>query len=270
MQDVVRTLAHDSLQGRSVGTEFEKKSLSIISEKFYALTHKRLRKNTFGFVLDTKKIQSVNGYCFLNNRKKETIILSAHYDHIGLGGELSMSRKNNQVHNGADDNASGVALLLALSESLSKQKSNKYNFLVVFYSAHEVGLFGSKYFSEFVFKNSNKFKPIVCAINFDMVGRLDPQLKKLKCMRTANAEKLFDTLNSAPFGFELNFIDSEKLLFLDTKYYVENEIPAINFTTGLHLDYHAVTDDYLHINFDGMFQIHQFLLSILKCPSRQE
>lgn len=262
-KNVVSTLAHDSMQGRGVGTEFEQKALVYISETFFELNKHKLRKQKFDFKLDSTTFQSENGYYFLNNRKKETIIIGAHYDHIGLGGPLSMSRKNNQVHNGADDNASGVAMLLALSNDLVNSENNKYNILFVFYGAHEVGLFGSSDFQKFTSKKKRKFKKIALVMNFDMIGRLDATLKKLKCMRSENANSFFNNSDPRPFGLELNVTDEAKLANLDTKSFYGLGIPCMNFTTGLHNDYHAVSDDSQYINYSGMDQICHYLTQLI-------
>jgi len=262
-KNVISTLAHDSMQGRGVGTEFEQKALAYISETFFELNGHKLRKQKFDFKHDSTTIRSENGYYFLNNHKKETIIIGAHYDHIGLGGPLSMSRKNNQVHNGADDNASGVAMLLALSQILIHEKSLNYNFIFVFYGAHEVGLFGSEAFQKVIHQNRQKFKQISLVINLDMIGRFDPSLKKLKCMRSENAITFFEAVDSSKFGFELNETDEQKLANLDTKIFYENGIPCVNFTTGMHSDYHSVSDDSKYINYLGMHQLFRFLIEFV-------
>lgn len=262
-KNVVFTLAHDSMQGRGVGTEFEQKSFDYISNQFFELTGSKLKKQKFDFILDSSSIQSENGFYFLNNRKQETIIIGAHYDHIGLGGPLSMSRKNNQVHNGADDNASGVALLLALSDKLFEAKSLNYNILFVFYGAHEVGLFGSSEFQKFIGRKKRKFKGIALVLNFDMIGRMDESLRKLKCMRSENSTPFFEDVDSNNFGFQLNLTDEQKLASLDTKVFYTSGIPCINFTTGLHNDYHAVSDDSQYLNYTGMVRILNFLAAMI-------
>lgn len=259
LTNVVQTLAHDSFNGRETGTEYEKKSLDFISETIRSLTQKKLKKQGFEFLLDSARCASENGYYFLNKRKKETVIIGAHYDHIGLGGPLSMSRKNNQIHNGADDNASGVAMLIALMNQLVHEKSLNYNFLFVFYGAHEEGLFGSSAFQKLVEKKKLKFKNIALVINLDMVGRYNPNLKKLKCMRNQFSEKFFENSRPDKFDLELNFVEEEKLVYLDTKEHYLKNTPCINFTTGLHTDYHSVSDDSQYINFPGMLLIYSFL-----------
>lgn len=263
LKEMVESLAHDSMQGRSAGSVYEHKAFQYIKTQFHTLNHKKLKENSFNFRLDTAQVTSTNGFFFLNKHKKETIIISAHYDHIGLGGELSMSRKNDQIHNGADDNASGVALLLALSQKLIAKKNLDYNILFVFYGAHEVGLYGSTAFQKYAAYHQNQFKTVALVINFDMVGRLDDSLKKVKCMRSPNAVPFFTASKPELYNIEIVFTDEQKLYLLDTKAFVENNIPCINFTTGIHNDYHTTTDDSQYINYKAMQRINQYLYTLI-------
>lgn len=257
---VVYTLANDSMKGRATGSPEEIKSLQFINKEFQFLTCKQLSKQVFVAQLnDSIQLTGVNGYYFINNGAKKTIILSAHYDHIGLGGPLSMSKKTDMIHNGADDNASGVALLLGMSDLLIKQKKETVNYLLVFYSAHEIGLFGSEAFAKLVEQQKKKFKTISCVVNFDMVGRLATDQKKLKCMASPILDSLLKNLDTHPFGFTINLTDEEKLTQLDTKTFYNKHIPCLNFTTGMHNDYHTITDDANYINYNGMIAIYNYL-----------
>lgn len=257
---VVYTLANDSMKGRATGSPEEIKSLEFINKEFHSLTRKQLSKQVFTAQLnDSTQLRGINGYYFINNSAKKTIILSAHYDHIGLGGPLSMSKKTDIVHNGADDNASGVALLLGMSDFLIKQKKDTVNYLIVFYSAHEIGLFGSEAFAKLIEQKKKKFKSISCVVNFDMVGRLATDQKKLKCMSSPIFDSILKKVDTQQFGFTLNVTDEAKLTQLDTKVFYNKNIPCINFTTGIHNDYHSTTDDPHYINYSGMIAIYNYL-----------
>ena len=263
-EKVVNTLANDSMKGRATGSSEEIKSLEFINKEFQNLTHKQLSKQVFEAQLnDSTQIKGINGYYFINNRAKKTIIIGAHYDHIGLGGPLSMSKKTDIVHNGADDNASGVALLLGMSDFLIKQKKDAVNYLIVFYSAHEIGLFGSEAFAKLVEQKKQRFKSISYVVNFDMVGRLATDQKKLKCMSSPIFYSILKDVNTQPFGFALNITDEAKLTQLDTKVFYNKNIPCINFTTGIHNDYHATTDDAQYINYSGMIAIYNYLSELI-------
>lgn len=263
-EKVVYTLANDSLKGRATGSVEEYKSLEFIDEQFQLLTHKHLSKQSFIINnIDSTELNAVNGYYFLNNHAKNTVILSAHYDHIGLGGPLSMSKKSDVVHNGADDNASGVALLLGLSGFLKQQKNAEVNYLIVFYSGHEIGLYGSDVFAAFVEQKKRKFKSVSSVVNFDMVGRLSPDLKKLKCMCSPIADSVLKSIDMSPFGFTLNIADEPMLKQLDTKVFYNQQILCLNFTTGMHNDYHATTDDASYINYSGMVAVYNYLCLLI-------
>lgn len=261
-REVIYTLADDSMRGRATGSYEEIQSLEYISKTFQSLTGFKLKKQDFTIQLDAVELNTANAYCFLNNHSKQTIVLSAHYDHIGMGGPLSKSRKNDEVHNGADDNASGVALLLGIARQLASHKRDRNNYLIVFYSGHEIGLYGSEAFSEFALKKQ-KFGEIHMVINFDMVGRMDPELKKLKCMRSVICDSVLSQVNPVGFGFELRVTEEEKLMQLDTKHFYSKGIPCMNFTTGIHNDYHATSDDANYISLEGMVRILDYLTTLL-------
>ncbi len=263
-KEVVFTLADDSLKGRYTGTLEEKKSLNYIEFKMKSLSNKiKFERQTFYVKLKDTTLISNNGFVFVNNHSSKTILISSHYEHIGLGGVLSTKFISNQIHNGADDNASGVAMTIGLASELIKVKNSNLNYLFVFYSGHEIGLYGSDAFGDFIDKNSDYFKNISCVINFDMIGRLDSDLKNLKCMKSKSADIILNNVQIEDFDLKLNLGKEEELKKLDTKYFYNQGVPCLNFTTGIHLDYHTPTDDAIYINFDGMIQIKEYLLKII-------
>lgn len=262
---VVYTLSDDSLHGRSPGTTDELKSLDFIEQKLTSSTKKKLRFHRQSFTIpmaEDSLRNATNGYFFINNRAKTTVIISAHYDHIGYGDGKSASFALNQIHNGADDNASGVSMVMALGAHLFNNRKNaETNFLVVFYSGHELGLYGSDVFSQMVFAKQRKFKKVVEVINFDMVGRMDKDLKILKC--TSAFDSILANVHATNLGIKMNAGEVKQLGFLDTKPYFEKGISCLNFSTGVHLDYHKPSDDADYINFEGMALIYTYLLQIL-------
>ena len=264
-KEVVFTLADDSLKGRYTGTLEEKKSLNYIEFKMKSLSNKiKFERQTFDVKLKDTTLISNNGFVFVNNHSNRTILISAHYDHIGLGGVLSTKFISNKIHNGADDNASGVAMSIGLARELIKLKKPNVNYLFVFYSGHEIGLYGSDAFGDFVTKNSDYFRNISFVINFDMIGRLDSDLKILKCMKSKFADVFFNDVQIEDFGLKSNQGKEEHLKLLDTKYFYNKGIPCVNFTTGIHLDYHTPTDDAVYINYEGMFIVYNYMLELIK------
>ena len=186
IKDDVTFLASDELEGRQTGTEGEKKALAYISKRFeeLGLTGKGTNGyvQPFSFKPKTNPHEEVkfdvnvdgtitgnNGIGFFDNKAENTVIIGAHYDHLGYGGEGSLFRDTiKAVHNGADDNASGVALLLNLAKKL-KDKNTKNNYLFMAFSGEEMGLLGSNYF---VKNPTIDTKKVSYMINMDMVGRM--------------------------------------------------------------------------------------------------
>lgn len=264
LKNIIFTLASDSLKGRESGTLYEKKSLKFISDQWETLVNKKLKKQTFTVRKDFGNFKSSNGYCFIDNNKKQTLLIGAHYDHIGIGGKLSMCANHKDIHNGADDNASGVALSILLAHHLKKIENLDFNFLFVFYSSHEIGLYGSTAFSNMAIKKKSKFKNIKLSINLDMVGRMDKSLKRFKCVQYNLDTLQMRNLSSIVSNFNLNIIeDKEMLLKLDTRTYVEKNMSTLHFTSGRHNDYHCPSDDAVYINFEGIYMLEQFILKYI-------
>ena len=184
----VEYLASEKLEGRFPGTNGEQLAANYIAEKFEKLGLTKLTDSyfqNFNFTLpnspheevkfnqDTDtKINAKNIIAFIDNKKKNTVIIGAHYDHIGYGGQYSLDRGINEIHNGADDNASGTAMLLSLAKQLNNKNDLENNYLFIAFSAEELGLIGSRYFV-----NSDLFNKVSInfMINLDMVGRLNAE-----------------------------------------------------------------------------------------------
>lgn len=265
-KEVVFTLASDSLKGRYTGSLEERKSLNYIALKMKSLSSKiKFERQAFYVKLKDTTIISNNGFVFVNNHSSKTILISSHYDHIGLGSALSTKFISDQIHNGADDNASGVAMTIGLASELIKRKKPNVNYLFVFYSGHEIGLYGSEAFGNFIKQRSSYFKDISCVLNFDMIGRLDSDLKILKCMNSKSSTVILDAVPIENFGMKLNLGNEEQLKNLDTNFFYNQGVPCLNFTTGIHMDYHTPSDDAIYINFEGMVQIKKYLLKIIDC-----
>jgi hypothetical protein len=183
----------------------------------------------------------------------ETVVIGAHYDHLGLG-EFGNSLHTGPagIHNGADDNASGVALLLALAARLQNQRESlKHNYLFVAFSAEELGLLGSNAFvNSHVFTT---FKPRYM-LNFDMVGRLD----------STGALGIFGNGTSPQWAQAIHLLDTSSFTINrnpsgmgssdHTSFYLK-DIPVLHFFTGTHGDYHKPTDDAEKLNYGGMARV---------------
>jgi len=191
--------------------------------------------------------------------KDEVIIIGAHYDHLGLGGSASLAAKEGEIHNGADDNASGVAGLLELAQVFSTHTSElKRSILFMAFSAEEAGVLGSAHYVK------NPLFPLektVTMINMDMIGRLkDKQLSIHgigtsplweELVRDVNSESMFD-LKLSKDGYGPS----------DHSSFYGKGLPVLFFFTGVHEDYHKPSDDFDSINVAGEEEIVKYIYSV--------
>jgi hypothetical protein len=190
------------------------------------------------------------------------IVVGGHFDHLGMGGEGTGSRRpdTTAVHNGADDNASGIAAMLEIAEKLVTQKDSlEHHFLFVAFDAEELGLVGSKHFLEYYPLLSDSIEAM---INLDMIGRLRNE-NSLQIGGTGTAkesENLLKTLNG-----EANFslgLSPEGYGPSDHSSFYFKDIPVFFFSTGPHLDYHTPADDPDQINYPGLKKISDFVYNL--------
>lgn len=256
VQDIcahIDVLASDEMKGRSTGSLEEKKANRYVEKEWLKTKNSKALHWSYKIQLDDSTMKSEMIGNFVNNKKDSTILIGAHIDHIGYGGVLSKSLSSNEIHNGADDNASGVALLIEIQKSIA-QLSLRYNVLFVAYTGHEIGTFGSKYLSEHLPRKASK---LALVINYDMVGRMNEQ-NEVYVSATPLIQQYFQTKE-----INIKFGDESKLEVLDTKYFYPR-IPCVTLTTGMHNDYHKSTDDVEYINCEGIARIHEFTLTVLK------
>ena len=184
----------------------------------------------------------------------QSVIVGAHYDHVGLGGEGSLAPGTIAVHNGADDNASGTTALLASVKRIQARLANcSSHRRVVFiaFTAEERGLLGSEHY---VRHPRFPLETTAAMINLDMVGRLhDNDLTVYGTGSAAEMESILDDANRTT-GFKLFKVASGFGPSDHQSFYTRN-IPVLFFFTGLHNDYHRPTDDFDKINFNGLTRI---------------
>lgn len=263
-KEVVSALAHDSMQGRLPGTKGEKDAAAIIARELKRAGCAPLRKKKFLFPFDYKNPDSLlthsagNVIGIIRAKSPYTIVIGAHYDHIGWGKHHSNAPFAHAIHNGADDNASGVALLLGLAGWCREhRKELKYNMVFVAYSGEEDGLFGSKKFIRSELVDTSK---IACYLNFDMVGRLNetnPLLKIEGLPEYPGFDSLLPPDSLQPFA--LRKVDRVFIDGSDNYSYELCHIPGLSFSTGLHGDYHTPEDDTDRISWKGMEQIAVYI-----------
>jgi aminopeptidase YwaD len=211
--------------------------------------------------------RNVIGY--LDNGAQQTVILGAHFDHLGYGedGNSMVRQANPGLHNGADDNASGTAALIELARLLKKDKSKTFNYLFIAFSAEELGLFGSKYFTE---NATVPLNTVNYMINMDMVGRLNDSSKALTIGGYGTSPAWSSTFSSISDTRYFNIkYDSSGTGPSDHSSFYRKDIPVLFFFTGLHTDYHKPSDDADKINYTGQLRIVQLIQKVIKSTAGQ-
>ena len=209
--------------------------------------------------------------------ESEYIIVGAHYDHIGYGeiGSLAKKDEKNKIHNGADDNASGTAVVLKLAEMFSEERQNqpeKFKRGVIFalWSGEELGLIGS---THFVNEPTLPLKDVAAYINFDMVGRLRNNKLALHGIGSSPIwTKLIEKRNVL-LGFNLA-LKADPYMPTDVTAFYPKNVPVLSFFTGLHKNYNRPVDDADTLNYAGLERIsslaYGIILDLISADTRPE
>ena len=275
-------LASDSLQGREVGTEGERMAAAYIASRFEDLGLKPSGTSGYFqpfFVKDADNpheqaaissedtVQGIEGrnvIALMDNPGSDIVVIVAHYDQLGYGSFSSLHRGDSAIHNGADDNASGIAAMLAIANYF---KSNSINsdLLFIGFSGEEKGLWGSNYFT----KNPTvDLSNVNFMVNMDMVGRLDTA-KGIAIHGTGTApiwSEVIDQSNTV--GLKVIKKESGVGPSDHTSFYLQ-DLPVLHFFTGQHADYHKPTDDVEKINIDGILKIATHIENIIQNLDQQ-
>lgn len=270
IQDI-SILASDSLYGRESGTLYEKKAYDyIISEykkaglKPFTGLNEYLQPFTFTKRNNLDTAYNVIGY--IDNNAKYTIVIGAHYDHLGKGNFGSRYMAGQAIHNGADDNASGTAMVMELARYIKHHQLDQYNYLFAAFAAEERGLLGSKYFCKSKVINMEKVNYYV---NFDMIGRMRKLRNKLFVLGINSSPQIKETIKH--YKYKKGRLKKYKGAFpaSDHTYFNKNQVPFLYFTSGLHSDYHTPSDDVKYINFKGMVKTAQYVINIIADLEKQ-
>ena len=237
-----------------------------IKEKYFTNETTSAEINAQVSISDKKRIgHNVIGY--IDNGAANTVILGAHYDHLGYGEDHNSlyTGSTAQIHNGADDNASGTAALIELSKQLKKSKLKNNNYLFIAFSGEELGLYGSKYFTEHAtidIANANYM------INMDMVGRLNDSTHGLT-IGGYGTSPVWSELRSVKNKYlKINF-DSSGTGPSDHTSFYRKDIPVLFFFTGAHSDYHKPSDDADKINYAGELVILKFIYKVIESSNKK-
>jgi hypothetical protein len=215
---------------------------------------KRMRKkgrNVIGIMHPPNSVPGENEY----------IMLGAHYDHLGFGetGGFKVKGEEHQIHNGADDNASGVAAVLEIAGAMKSRLADAKNpagrgVILSFWSGEELGLIGSSHFAS---EPPLPLQSIHAYLNFDMVGRLRKNKLILQGIGSAKHWKTLIEKRNILSGFHL-ILQEDPYLPTDTTAFYPKEIPVLSFFTGSHEAYHRPSDDYATLNWKGLERITLF------------
>lgn len=272
----VTFLADDKLEGRQTGTEGEKAAAAYLVQRFQELDLEP--KGTDGYIQmfnfkpktnpheDVKftevssdsTIVGRNVLGFIDNKSDQTIVIGAHYDHLGYGGEGSLFRGDEKaIHNGEDDNASGVALMLNLASKLRATNVNN-NYLFIAFSGEEMGLLGSNYFVKNATIDVVKMNYM---INMDMVGKMNAD-STLAVYGVGTSPRFKQALTANNQFFKLVENESGIGPSDHTSFYL-GDVPVLHFFTGQHEDYHKPGDDASKLNYEGMNMISDYIFDII-------
>ena len=211
-------------------------------------------------------IEGSNVIGMIDNGSKSHVVIGAHYDHLGMGGENSGSLSGEvDIHNGADDNASGVAVMLNIAQSLKGSQYKKNNYIFVAFTGEEKGLYGSNNFLKHPpnYKNTMIYlNTINYMINLDMVGRLNPD--KGLVINGVGTSPIWKTIVEKADTMNIPLHTTESGLGpSDHASFYLKDIPAIHIFTGSHEDYHKPTDDAEKLNYEGMLKISELVVEIV-------
>jgi hypothetical protein len=259
-------LSSDLLEGRETGTRGEALAADYIAGRFKQLgltasfqsfdfevkAHPHATEST------TKTGKNVIGY--LDNGADYTVVIGAHYDHLGYGSSGSLHRGEPAIHNGADDNASGIAAMLRLAEWLTMEGApSANNYLFLAFSGEEFGLFGSKYYA------SNASLPIENVnymVNMDMVGRLNEE-NVLVINGVGTSPSWMPVLEDLE-------IDPITITTTESGFGPSDHTSFLHFFTGQHSEYHKPTDDSELINYEGIDLVSQYIYQLVTALDGEE
>lgn len=273
VREHIHYLADDAREGRGVGTDGLDSAAAYIAREFARIGLTQPTDEGFfqAFAIDSTapaathsglggaEVKNIVGVIpGRGDLAGQVVVIGAHYDHLGLGGEGLGSLDPDSVgvvHNGADDNASGTAALLEIARMLRARATGaRRTFVLVAFTAEEMGLIGSTHYVRHPVEPNDS---TVAMLNLDMVGRLrDDQLLVFGTETAPEWDSLLDSVN-ANHGFAIHGSDDGWGRSDHSSFYAE-EIPVLHFFTDTHEDYHRVSDDAALINMDGIARIAHF------------
>ena len=273
-------LASDYLEGRETGTTGETLAADYITTRFQEIGLEEagiegwyqpfpFKQLSNPHLINSKPLKEGIGkniLGFLDNQSAHTIVIGAHYDHLGMGDNGSRHTGEAAIHNGADDNASGVASMLLLAERLKSSSLKKFNYLFMAFSGEEMGLYGSKYF---VNNPTIPLESINALLNMDMVGRLNEE-KVLSVNGVGSSPALKEIVKSIDVHGIQTVTTESGIGPSDHASFYLRDVPVLHFFTGQHLDYHKPADDAHLVNMEGVIQVSDFIMAVIEGLDKRE
>lgn len=262
LQAHAAALADDTFEGREAGSRGGRAAAGYIIEK---LKHDRvLGGGDDGTFIQSFSRSHRNVLAVIRGNDPrladEYVVIGAHYDHVGYGSASNSYGPIGRIHNGADDNASGVATVLETAQAIAQlDGSLRRSVLFAFWDGEEKGLLGSAYW---LGHPTVPLANVRCGINLDMVGRLRDKRLELYGSRTAVGLRRFISERNGSEGLGIDFL---WLMQQDSDHYsfFKHSIPALMFHTGKHGDYHRPSDDVEKLNVEGMQSISRLLVDLV-------
>ncbi|MDP7035084.1 MAG: M20/M25/M40 family metallo-hydrolase [Planctomycetota bacterium] len=264
----IRYLASDELKGRDAGTPGEEKAAIYIANEFKALGLQPIGDEGSYFQhFDAKGRQARNVVAWLpgsdSSRSHEHVVVGGHFDHVGLGNYGSTWGKGGRglIHNGADDNASGTAVVIEVARALVREKiSLGRSVLFILFTAEERGLLGSNYYVDHPLK---PLRDCVGMINLDMVGR--GKTGHFKVYGSGSGRGLGDILSkiNRKYRYEIDEVPFGVAPSDNTPFYLK-QIPVLFFHTGLHPEYHTPWDDVEWVNAENAECVGRFVFDVTR------
>jgi hypothetical protein len=259
----VEVLADDALEGREAGSRGGRAAAAYLIEQ---LAEFGLKPGGDGGAF----IQNVEGGSYRNVLavlegsdpvlKHEYLLVGAHYDHVGYGTSRNSRGPWGQIHNGADDNASGVACVLEIAQAVTFLPSPpRRSILFAFWDGEEKGLLGSKHWCS---QPTVPLQAVTLAFNADMVGRLRDETLRVYGTRTARGLRRWLSWQNRATNLALD-MSWELKAHSDHYPLVEHDIPALMLHTGLHDEWHRPSDDVDKINHEGISTTARLLFSLV-------
>lgn len=281
LKEHATVLANDDFNGREAGTGDDSRAAQYIADQFSNIGLKPIgnqKQNSFiqPFKFEAwwsnKELNSFNvvGMIEGTDLKHEFIVIGAHYDHVGNlinrhYGQYEPRNGNDLIYNGADDNASGTSALITIASAYKRLKTpTRRSIIFIAFGAEEGGLFGSKYYCEH--PSIGSIGDYVLMINLDMVGRNPERPVDIIGVRNASGDILRDVVKASSCHFPIPPNITDRFLSnggdSDHSSFDDVGVPNLFFFTGLHADYHRVSDHSDRLNYIGISDICKATIEI--------